>query len=279
MRMTPHGARGSSLPGASGARWVPSQGTGEEDGKSAAQAAERAFRALIVDRDSMSSDLLAGALSRYTSCHAATVQSADLVRVLASSHTDVVIIAADLNQKNWSGFDLAESVSRAYPHILIVMLVNQSSSDSVLTAFRAGARGVFSREQPMSQFLECIDQVRKGLIWVGAQETIYLLEVLRSIPAPVPSTADSPALTTRELEVVKCAAKGQTNRVIAAKLSLSEHTVKNYLSRAFEKLGVSSRVELLFYLTLRGHTFSSTPAEDREGGLRTGKKLRAITSA
>ena len=60
------------------------------------------------------------------------------------------------------------------------------------------------------------------------------------------------------MQVVQYAAKGKTNRTIANELGLSEHTVKNYLFRAFEKLGVSSRVELLFYLTIRGHTFSAT---------------------
>jgi DNA-binding NarL/FixJ family response regulator len=104
-----------------------------------------------------------------------------------------------------------------------------------------------------------VEQVGKGCIWAGKQETALLLEAFRSIPAPALVTSiDSPALTTRELEVARCAAKGKTNKAIAMELGLSEHTVKNYLFRAFEKLGVSSRVELLFYLTTRGHTFSGS---------------------
>ena len=61
-------------------------------------------------------------------------------------------------------------------------------------------------------------------------------------------------MTYREQQVVQAAARGKTNKVIASELGLSEHTVKNYLFRAFDKLGVSNRVELLFYLTMRGHT-------------------------
>ena len=60
-----------------------------------------------------------------------------------------------------------------------------------------------------------------------------------------------------------------TNKTIASELNLSEHTVKNYLFRAFEKLGVSSRVELLFYLTIRGHSFSAAKAEFVQVDLRT----------
>jgi DNA-binding NarL/FixJ family response regulator len=71
--------------------------------------------------------------------------------------------------------------------------------------------------------------------------------------------ANATPLTDREFQVVQCAATGKTNRQIAQALHLSENTVKNYLFRVFEKLGVSSRVELLFYLTLRGHTFGGQP--------------------
>ena len=52
---------------------------------------------------------------------------------------------------------------------------------------------------------------------------------------------------------MRCAAEGKTNRTIANELGLSEHTIKNYLFRVFEKLGITSRVELLFYLTTQGH--------------------------
>jgi DNA-binding NarL/FixJ family response regulator len=81
---------------------------------------------------------------------------------------------------------------------------------------------------------------------------------------------ESSPLTVRELQVVKCAARGKTNKVIAGELGLSEHTVKNYLFHAFEKLGVSNRVELLFYLTLRGHTFDPGRAEESEADRRAG---------
>jgi DNA-binding CsgD family transcriptional regulator len=59
---------------------------------------------------------------------------------------------------------------------------------------------------------------------------------------------DIDSLSRRELEVVRHAGEGLANKDIADKMGLSEHTVKNYLFRAFEKVGVSSRVELLFYM-------------------------------
>ena len=227
-----------------------------------AEDSHQAFRVLIVDRYSMSSDLLAGALIRDCRCEAAAIQPADMVRALATSHVDLVVIGAELSSKSGDGFDLAGTVSRTHPNTFVVILLDQTSRESVIKAFRSGARGVFSRQNPVAEFLDCIAHVRKGYIWAGREETDSLLEALRNIPAPSPFTAsDSPLLTARELQVVQYAAKGKTNKTIACELGLSEHTVKNYLFRAFEKLGVSSRVELLFYLTLKGHTFSATKSE------------------
>jgi len=222
-----------------------------------AQVAKPSFRVLIVDRDSMSSDLLATAIVRERSCEASALRSSDLLPALAKHGADLVVIGADLDSKPGSGFALSHQAIRAFPDASIVILLNSNSHDLVISAFQAGARGVFSRQQSMDEFLDCIEHVRKGFIWAGREETTALLETFRSIAVPHMVTAiNSPTLTARELQVVQLAAKGKTNKTIAVELRLSEHTVKNYLFRAFEKLGVTSRVELLFYLTIRGQSLN-----------------------
>ena len=216
------------------------------------------LRVVIVDRDSMSSDLLAHALARSSKYDAVAVQSDLLLRTLANSEVDLLVIGAEIDSRSCSGFDLAFQVHSTYLHLGIVVLLNEATDELVLGAFRAGARGVFCRQQPMAELLDCIEHVGKGFIWAGRDETSLLLNAIRNLPSLNLVTApDSPTLTARELQVVQHAAKGKTNKNIASDLGLSEHTVKNYLFRAFEKLGVSSRVEMLFYLTQRGHTFSS----------------------
>jgi len=227
--------------------------------------ATHGFRVLIVDRDPMSSDLLATRLTRDRNCHASAISVTDLLRALEADHVDLVVIGAELGQKSGNGFDLAQAVSRAHPSVLTVVLLNQPSHQSVVNAFRSGARGVFSRQQPVADFLDCVEHVRKGYIWAGRLETTLLLDAIKCIPSPDIAIADeSSQLTERELDVVRCAATGKTNKVIAAELALSEHTVKNYLFRAFEKIGVSNRVELLFYLTLRGHFPRPAKVDDPE---------------
>jgi DNA-binding NarL/FixJ family response regulator len=212
----------------------------------------------------MTSDLLAHAFVSDSRYEAVAIQADELLRAVSMSEIDLVVIAADLSSDWGSGFHLAETVSRNYPETYIVMILSNPSQDTVVNAFRAGARGVFSRQQPMAEFLDCVEHVRKGFIWAGRGETNSLLEAFRSLVIPSAfSESDLPTLTARELEVVQHAAKGMTNKVIANEMRLSEHTVKNYLFRAFAKLGVSSRVELLFYLTNRGHTFEALQAESK----------------
>ena len=227
---------------------------------------QKTTRVFIIDRDSMSSDLLAVALSRDQRFEGSAIQPSDLMRTLGSAPADLVVIAVEVNSNPGGGFDLANSVCRTHPNTHVVMLLNQTIPELVINAFRSGARGVFSRQLTMSDFLDCIRHVAKGFIWAGRHETSALLEAFKSIPAPnVRLSSESPKLTMRELQVVQCAAKGMTNKAIALELRLSEHTVKNYLFRAFEKLGVSNRVELLFYLTTRGHPFTEAKDEGAAG--------------
>jgi DNA-binding NarL/FixJ family response regulator len=224
---------------------------------------EQEFHVLIVDRDSMSSHLLATALRRQRNIRASVVESVDLLRHLGVQRVDMVILGSNVNQVSPTEFGLARAVSRARPSVLIVILLNHSTRDSVLNAFRSGARGVFPRQQPIADFLDCVEHVRKGHIWAPEHETNLFLEAIRSMPSPSPSSpSDTAPLTYRERQVVQSAARGKTNKVIASELGLSEHTVKNYLFHAFQKLGVSSRVELLLYLTMRGHALGSGGPDD-----------------
>lgn len=217
------------------------------------------LRALIADRDAMSGHLLAEVLGRNHRCDAASVLATDLLRALTQRQIDLVIISSDLYTGSGDGFELARGVHRAHPEMTIIMLLKRADDESIVNALRSGARGVFSRQSPMAELLDCIDRVKKGYVWVGKAETDSLLKVFKSLPVPTGLGANlSPPLTRRELQVVQYAAQGKTNRAIADELDLSEHTVKNYLFRAFDKLGVSNRTELLFRLTVGGHAFGET---------------------
>jgi len=230
----------------------------------------------------MGSQLLAETLVRSHNYEAAAVPLSGLLKSLEEREAGVVILGSDFKSRPDNEFDLAIAVARKFPKTAIVILLDQPSRTSVISACRAGARGVFSRQQPVSELLDCIEHVRKGTIWAGREESAFLLEAFRSIPAPVISAAsNAQPLTMRESQIVQRAAQGKTNRVIAKELGLSEHTIKNYLFKTFEKLGVSSRVELLFYLTMQGQIFSeprgdedaATGSEVPEGPIELGPSI------
>ena len=126
------------------------------------------------------------------------------------------------------------------------MLLNSSAQEVVLEAFRAGARGVYSKEESVSDLSKCVRRVHEGQIWANSQQISALVQAwssghhVRAVDARGVNL-----LSKREREIVNRAAQGLTNREIATQLGLSPHTVKNCLFRIFDKLGVSNRVELL----------------------------------
>lgn len=213
-----------------------------------------AQRILIVGRDPFSSDLLATAIGRNPRWSAISVPASSLLKVVAKGEPALAVISADLSTLPSHGFALASALSRASPEMPIILLLAEVSREAVIRAFQSGAIGVFCQEEPISDLLHCIERVSNGSIWAGKKVTATLLETFKTIPSSGALTGiESASLTPRELQVIQCAATGKTNKSIATQLRLSEHTVKNYMFRAFSKLGISSRVELLFYLALRGH--------------------------
>ncbi len=149
------------------------------------------------------------------------------------------------------------------------MLLQSSSRDGVVQAFRAGCRGVFCRAGSPKELVKCVAMVCAGQIWANSEELGFVLEALRDLPPlRVVNSAGISLLTKREMEVVQCAAEGLTNCEIGAQLNLSEHTVKNYMFRIFDKLGVSSRVELILYVMSQAQNHP-TAAESRDLQLET----------
>ena len=160
-----------------------------------------------------------------------------------------MLISMEFDAGAKKGLQVARALNALHPGIHIVMMLEESTRESVIASFRCGATGVFCRTEPISELPNCIEHVHRGEIWVGCDQAQYLLESFRNMPS-CDGIGDGKLrlLSKRELEVAEHAAQGQSNKQIADELKLSEHTVKNYLFRVFEKLGVSSRFELLFLL-------------------------------
>jgi two-component system nitrate/nitrite response regulator NarL len=230
---------------------------------------EHPIRVLVADSSRIHTQLLADALTRDPQLEVIPFISngRGLVAAIIAQEVDVLIISSDLDDEPSRGFETLHELRSAHPSTRSVVLVNLSKHESVLNAFRAGARGVFSKSEPVDLLCKCVRCVHNGQIWANSGELVAAVEALASAPAVRAVNSDGMSLLSkRELQVVHCLAEGLTNREIAERMDLSQHTVKNYLFRVFDKLGVSSRVELLFMTLSQGASHQTIPDWSKAAG-------------
>jgi DNA-binding NarL/FixJ family response regulator len=206
-------------------------------------------RILAIDSTSMSTQLLVDALARNTQFHVieAPTNESEVLPLVKAENPDVALLSAKLGMGGHVAFDLVRNLRAEQPSLRVVMLLDHSDPASVVEAFRAGAHGIFCRTQPLRLLTKCIECVHAGQVWANSSELHFLLEALAKPTLASFRHLGSSPLSARESDVVRCVAEGMTNRDIARRLKLTEHTVKNYLFRIFDKLGVSSRVEVVLY--------------------------------
>ncbi|MFZ0707620.1 MAG: LuxR C-terminal-related transcriptional regulator [Candidatus Korobacteraceae bacterium] len=207
------------------------------------------IRVLVVDSTRVHTELLADALKR-DECLQVTSLPPDSDRLktdLNPSDADVLLISSNLEGQSGRGFELLRALRSVRPDLRAIVLLDSSQGEMILKAFRAGAQGIFSKSDSVETLGKCIRKVYEGQIWANTHQVATLTEALASSHhIRAVDARGLNLLSKREMEVVRGVALGLSNREIAERLQLSQHTIKNCLFRIFDKLGVSSRVELLF---------------------------------
>jgi len=196
----------------------------------------------------MACELLASALTCTSQTHVVgwEVDSVGASAAVTRLKVDVALISSNLQDGLGKGLSLASELRSRHPETRSVILLDRTDRQSTVDAFRAGARGVLSRGAGLAALPTCVHRVSEGQIWASSDELGYLLDIFaQTTPARTLSNSCCKLLTPREQAVVQLVADGLSNREIAMQLKLSQHTVKNYLFRVFDKIGVSSRVELV----------------------------------
>jgi two-component system nitrate/nitrite response regulator NarL len=175
-----------------------------------------------------------------------TASSVAEAREMLRQHpADVALVSPHLGEGPLAGFDLVQELHETAPATRAIMLLDSMEPRMVIYSFQVGARGVFSRDRAVEALSKCLQVVHAGQIWAGTNELQIILQAMAKRTQFEPMTATGvKILTTREAEVAALVAEGLRNRDISERLNLSAHTVKNYLYRVYEKLGLSSRVEL-----------------------------------
>jgi len=205
---------------------------------------------LIVEGNFLGAELLSSALKRCQNNFDVVGQAtsfADATRKLQELRPRVTVTGMRLQEGQTSGYKLISHIREHWPRTLTVALLNDSRQEDVLEAFRCGARGVISRDQPFRVLAKCIRKVHEGEIWASSDQIGLVFESLKkssdifSGRVPQGALAD---LTPRERDVAALVIEGLRNAEIGAKLSVSEHTVRNYIMKIYDKLGVANRVQL-----------------------------------
>jgi len=216
------------------------------------------IQVLVADNTQIHTQLLGGALSRDRGLHVVTAHSdaKSIIQSTLEHDFDVLVISANLEEQPDRGLEVLRSLCASQPKLRGVALLDSSHAELILKAFRAGARGVLTRFESLQTLSKCVRCVHQGQIWASTEQISLALDALASAqPVHAGNGGSLSLLSKREMEIVQSLAEGLTNREIAQRLGLSQHTIKNYLFRIFEKTGASNRIELLFMLL--GHTRSS----------------------
>jgi len=212
-------------------------------------------RVLIAEDTPMACELLRDSLRRSKLglgiIHSA-LTSSSIIHIVKNHVIDVALISEDLQDGAGKGLQVVDQLRAIHPNIRSVLLVRSIKRELTLEAFRNGAKGIWCRGELVEALGKCIRAVHKGQIWIdSAQLEVVLQALVDAKPRRLTNVHGMNLLTKREEEVASLVAEGLTNKAVGKRLGLSEHTISNYLFRIYEKLGLSSRVEFVLYVSGR----------------------------
>lgn len=213
------------------------------------------IRVLIAERTRIGCDLFRKALvrARFVEGVAFATSVNQVIAAAANAAPHIILLSRDLEDGPASGLKALQSLNGIRHSCRVIMLFEDGEQKDVIECFRAGAKGLFRRSDSLENLLRCVQAVHNGQVWASSADLNLILEVLASSASTFQcvNANGEELLTAREQQVAKLVAEGFTNREISQRLQITEHTVKNYLFKIYDKLGISTRVELTLYATSR----------------------------
>jgi two-component system, NarL family, nitrate/nitrite response regulator NarL len=174
---------------------------------------------------------------------------AEAVKLARQLKPDILLL--DLAMPRQPGLEALREMSTGSPStpVRVILLTAAAEKKQIVEALQLGARGVVLKDSATQLLLKSIHTVMAGEYWVGRESVSNLVQYLRNL---VQSSGEESrqrkfGLTPRELEIVSAVVAGYANKEIAEHFKISEDTVKHHLSNIFDKLGVSTRLELALF--------------------------------
>lgn len=155
------------------------------------------------------------------------------------------VILMDFTLPDGTGVDATKTILGEQPGIKIIFLTIHEDDERIFDAIRHGAVGYLPKNVTSSRLLAYLRGLEHGEVAIQPEFTARILKEFAHMPAREDTNGESTArLTPRQREILRELKTGATNRQIAARLVISEQTVKNHVSRVLKKLNVKSRHEL-----------------------------------
>jgi DNA-binding NarL/FixJ family response regulator len=155
------------------------------------------------------------------------------------------VILMDFTLPDGTGVDATEAILAELPATKIIFLTIHEDDQNIFQAIRHGAVGYLPKNVTSSRLLSYLRGLERGEVAIQPEFTARILKEFAHTPARQDLTdEDTSRLTPRQREILRELKTGATNRQIAARLVISEQTVKNHVSRVLKKLNIRSRHEL-----------------------------------
>ncbi|WP_371549728.1 response regulator transcription factor [Streptomyces sp. NBC_00554] len=199
-------------------------------------------RVLVVDDQRLIRDGIASLLSIRPGIEVVgtAVDGRDAVAKTLELSPDVVLM--DVRMPEMDGVEAVAVLRGRAPECRVVMLTTFDDEEYVVQALRAGAHGYLLKDLPAEELAQAVRLAHAGVTQLDSTVARHLTAALPS-PTPVTKAAPAVSLSPRETDILRLLAHGHTNREIAARLYLSEGTVKNHVSRILSRLALRDRTQ------------------------------------